>query len=103
MNRRNFVRVGAGSIAGATLMPAMSMAHRSKANAKLKVVMVGTGSRGIRSWGIDLVGPYEQYVEMVGLCDINQKRVEVAKEMIGANAKTYHSDDFDKMIRERYL
>ena len=82
-------------------MPALSMAHRSNANAKLKIVMVGTGSRGIRSWGIDLVGPYEQYVEMVGLCDINQKRVEVAKEMIGINAKTYHSDDFEKMIREQ--
>lgn len=63
--------------------------------------MVGTGTRGIHSWGTELVGPYKDYVEMVGLCDINEKRVEVAKELIGIDAKTYHSNDFDKMIREQ--
>lgn len=63
--------------------------------------MVGTGSRGISSWGKELVGPYAEFVEMVGLCDSNSKRVEVAKEMIGINATTYHASNFDKMIREQ--
>ena len=101
MNRRNFVKVGAGSLAGAAMMPTLSFGSGHKAGEKLKVVMVGTGSRGIHSWGIDLVGPYADHVEMVGLCDINHKRVEVAKEMIGIEAKTYHSDNFDLMIREQ--
>ena len=82
-------------------MPTLSFGSGHKAGEKLKVVMVGTGSRGIHSWGIDLVGPYADHVEMVGLCDINHKRVEVAKEMIGIEAKTYHSDNFDLMIREQ--
>ena len=37
---------------------------------------------------------------MVGLCDINYKRLEYAKKKIGTNAKTYDTKDFDLMIKE---
>jgi len=37
---------------------------------------------------------------MVGLCDINPKRLETAKKFINTNAKTYIAADFDKMIKE---
>jgi len=37
-------------------------------------------------------------VEIVGLCDINRKRVEAAKKLIGINAPTFV--DFDRMIQE---
>ena len=101
MNRRKFVKVSSGTFAGASLIPALSFAHEHTVDKKLKTVLVGTGSRGINSWGIDLVGPYTEFVEMVGLCDKNHKRVEVAKQMIGIKAKTYHSDDFELMISEQ--
>jgi len=97
INRRKFITKSSMAVAAASLMPTFSFAQ----NKKIKTVLVGTGSRGINSWGKELVGPYSEFVEMVGLCDINSKRVEVAKEMIGVDAKTFHSDDFDLMIKEQ--
>jgi hypothetical protein len=46
---------------------------------------------------IDL-GPFSEYVEMVGLCDINPKRLNVAKEIIGTNAPGYLAIDFNLMV-----
>lgn len=46
----------------------------------MRVALVGTGVRGSSTWGKNLVHPYKDYVEMVALCDINFKRVEVAKK-----------------------
>ncbi len=37
---------------------------------------------------------------MVGLCDINGKRVKVARELMGADAPTYV--DFDQMVQETH-
>lgn len=67
---------------------------------KLKVALVGTGSRGSETWGKRLVHPYKDYLEMVGLCDINPKRVAYAKSYIGINAPTYLAKDFDRMVSE---
>ncbi len=66
--------------------------------AKKRLVMVGTGGRGTSMWGTDVAKTYSDYVEFVGLCDSNRKRVEVAKQIIGVNCPTY--TDFDRMIRE---
>lgn len=101
LNRRQFVSKSTKAIAAVSLAPSISIAGMNKVKKKLRVVLVGTGSRGSSSWGTQLVGPYSEYVEMVGLCDINHKRVEVAKELIGIKAKTYHSSDFDRMIDEQ--
>lgn len=101
LNRRQFVSKGTKAIAAASLIPSLSLANYKRQDGKMKTVLVGTGSRGINSWGKELVGPYSDYVQMVGLCDANEKRVEVAKNMIGIDAKTYHSDDFDLMIKEQ--
>lgn len=97
LSRRSFVAKGTVAATAVALMPTLSFAQ----NKKIKTALVGTGSRGINSWGKELVGPYSEFVEMVALCDINRKRVEVAKEMIGVDARTYHSDDFDLMIKEQ--
>ena len=40
------------------------------------------------------------HVELVGLCDINRKRAEYAREYIGRDLPVYHSGDFEKMVRE---
>lgn len=101
LNRRQFVLRSAKAMAFVSLLSTPSIAGIGIPKNKTKVVMVGTGIRGIQTWGQELVGPYSEFVEMVGLCDINKKRVEVAREMIGIKAKTYHSDDFDLMIKEQ--
>ena len=42
--------------------------------------------------------PYGELVEFVGLCDINPKRVEVGKQMIGVVCPTF--TDFDRMMKD---
>lgn len=100
LNRRQFVAKSTIAAAAVSLTPAMTFA--GKAKKKTKVALVGTGSRGSNTWGKALVEPYADYLEMVALCDINPKRMEVAKEIIGIKkVKTYHSNDFDLMIKEQ--
>jgi len=62
------------------------------------MAIVGTGNRGSLTWGQDVVKGYSDVVEIVGLCDINPKRAEAARKMIGINAPTFV--DFDKMIKD---
>lgn len=65
---------------------------------KLKVVLVGTGVRGISFWGKRLVEQYPQKLSFVGLCDINPGRVKFAREYMGVSCPTF--TDFDRMLRE---
>ena len=65
---------------------------------KLKIVLVGTGIRGISFWGKRLVDQYSDILEFVGLSDINPGRLEFGKKYIGANCPTF--TDFDKMIQK---
>ncbi len=67
-------------------------------NSKLKVVLVGTGVRGISFWGKRLVEQYPEKLGFVGLCDINPGRVKFAKEYMGVDCPTY--TDFDRMLNE---
>lgn len=82
-----------------SLMPVTSYAGKLS-EGKLKLAMVGTGIRGTTTWGKDVVGPYKDYVEMVGLCDINIKRAEAARKYIDINVPIFSSGDFEKMINE---
>lgn len=101
IGRRHFLTAGTLTLGAISLFPRLTLAGQQGENKKIKAVLVGTGSRGINCWGRELVGNYGDFVEMVGLCDINRKRVEVGKEMIGISAKTYHSSGFDRMISEQ--
>ena len=65
---------------------------------KMKLAMVGTGHRGCGMWGSSVLKEYGNLVEFVGLCDINQGRVETAKRRIGAQCPTF--TDFEKMMKE---
>ncbi len=103
MERRKFIANSSKVVAAATILPANVMANNSRSvvKQKMKVVLVGTGSRGSETWGKSLLDGFSEWVEMVGLCDINPKRVEYAKKYMGAeNAKTYEAKDFDLMIKE---
>jgi predicted dehydrogenase len=100
MNRRKFIADSSVALA-ATACSAASFSAASNLSAnqgKLRMAIVGTGSRGSFTWGREVVDGYSDVVEIVGLCDHNGKRVEAAKKLIGSSAPTF--TDFDRMIRE---
>ncbi len=65
---------------------------------KRRYALVGTGNRGTTMWGHDLLAGWSDYVELVGICDLNLMRAERARGMIGSNAPLYA--DFDLMMSE---
>ena len=92
LDRRAFIAASAATLA------ACSTTAITQPVRKLRMAIVGTGSRGSFTWGQEVVKGYSDVVEIVGLCDHNGKRVEAAKKLIGTNAPTF--TDFDRMIRE---
>ncbi|MBP6793502.1 MAG: Gfo/Idh/MocA family oxidoreductase [Saprospiraceae bacterium] len=94
MDRREFIQQSSLA-AGSLVMP---VTLNSKVNAKKRMVLVGTGSRGTGFWGKNIINKYSDLVEFVGLCDINPGRVEYAKSAMGVSCPTF--TDFDKMMQE---
>jgi predicted dehydrogenase len=94
ITRRAFI----GQSTQAVLAASALSAPPAKLAAKLKVVLVGTGIRGTTMWGRDVARNFAEQVEFVGLCDINKKRVEVGKRMIGVACPT--STNFDQLVKE---
>ncbi|CAD5266700.1 MULTISPECIES: Gfo/Idh/MocA family protein [unclassified Imperialibacter] len=93
MQRRSFVATTGAAVAGSMLVnPMNAFAKR----AKRKVVMVGTGSRGIGFWGKRVVSSYGDDLEFVGLHDVNKGRMDLAKNEFAPNAKMF--DNFDDML-----
>src|SRR5690606_27335789 len=54
--------------------------------------------RGTGMFAVPLVKEYSDVAEVVGICDINPKRLELAREEMGGNVKTF--TDFDRMLDE---
>ncbi|MGP8329172.1 MAG: Gfo/Idh/MocA family protein [Methanosarcinaceae archaeon] len=99
--RREFLKESTKIVAGiSALSMGLSSNEAAAAAGKKRVALVGTGIRGTRTWGKNLLEQLSGEVEMVGLCDINPKRVEYAKKYIGINAPTFAAEDFDRMIKE---
>jgi len=88
MTRREFLDHAARAGAGATAIAAAGSGRVANAAAKKRIALVGTGIRGVTMWGSGVARPYGDFVEFVGLCDINRKRVEVGKQMIGVVGKS---------------
>ena len=63
---------------------------------KRKYCIVGLGSRGIGMFLRPLVQEYADVAEVTGLCDVNWRRLEVAKERAGIDVPTF--TDFDGML-----
>src|SRR5437667_9492918 len=95
ITRRAFIAAGGAALA-ATATPFISM--QAAPQPRLRMAILGTGIRGSLTWGQDVVKGYSDVIEIVGLCDINRKRVEAAKKLIGISAPTFV--DFDRMIQE---
>ena len=94
ITRREFISGGAAMAVAASSMVTAPGAGKQR----LRMALIGTGDRGSFTWGQELAEGYGDVVEIVGLCDINAKRVEAAKKLIGTNAPTFV--DFDWMIKE---
>ena len=89
-SRREWI-AGGGALLASLSAPTESAAQRRR----LRLAQIGTGSRGLH-WASDIIRNYADVAEIVGLCDINPKRVKVAAELAGAGAPTFV--DFDRMI-----
>lgn len=97
LDRRQFMINGGTALAGAAMLSGEPLATITQPK-KLKLALTGTGGRGSATWGEELVKDYSDVVEFTGLYDINSKRAEAAKKLMGINAPTFK--DFDQMVKE---
>src|SRR6056297_2241750 len=103
MKNRHFTRKeflkSTGAAIGGSLLAGAALSNPKKSSTllnKRRVVLVGTGIRGITFWGRRIQERYGDVVEFVGLCDINPGRLEYGKEFIGADCPAF--TDFDEMM-----
>ncbi|QDS96912.1 Gfo/Idh/MocA family oxidoreductase [Adhaeretor mobilis] len=84
---------------GATLaaIAPQVLALEATPSQKLRVALVGTGSRGTYMWGESLEQEFPDRVDTVGLCDINPLRVEYAQSLYKDPPAVF--TDFETMIR----
>lgn len=106
MDRRAFVKtLSASSLGLATLGTAVAAdsAPTAPAGRRKRYVIVGVGGRHVMyQEAIEVT--YRQHAELVGICDVNAGRMEVARARSRANGTTpppaYAAADFERMIAE---
>lgn len=100
LTRRKFLSTTGTAVAGAAIANPLSsrIFAKSTARKKMRLAIVGTGVRACDMYGRRLLPEYSDYVEIVGLCDINPGRLAYAKSYIGATCPTF--TDLDKMLTE---
>ncbi len=94
-SRRSFLQ-SISMLAAGTVMPGVLQGFTP--DNKLRVVLAGTGVRGISFWGRRLVEQYPDKLEFTGLYDHNPGRVRYAREYMKVSCPVY--TDFDRMLRE---
>ena len=102
VGRRNFIKKTCLAAAAPLLMPLPSASWQPFLFTKVKkrIALVGTGTRGSNAWAKPIVQRYQDHVDLVGICDSNNKRMAFAQNYIGTKAPMYNASDFDKMIKE---
>jgi len=65
---------------------------------KKRYALVGTGGRGVGMFARPVVEKYGDIAELVAICDLNPKRLELTNSIIKCNVPTY--TNFDKMLKE---
>ena len=95
VTRREFMAKGGAALA--TTAVASTGMPLAGANQR-RVALVGTGWRGSLTWGRGLLRNYTDVTKLVGLCDINGKRVEASKKFLKTDVPTFV--DFDRMVKE---
>jgi predicted dehydrogenase len=95
-------RVGAALLAAPTLLAAGRAAARPETRKK-RFAQVGVGSRS-RMYRKAIHETYADHVEMVGYCDLNRGRLELAQRqdraLSGIDVPLYTDDQFDRMIAD---
>ncbi len=101
-SRRKFLSTSATAALGAASLPLFGSSRPDipVSEEKLRVALVGTGIRGSGTWGKTLLERYSDVLDLVGLCDINPKRLAYAKEFMGASCPTF--TDFAGMIKDTH-
>jgi len=105
MNRRNFVKTSGLTAAALTAMPEKSL-FASFAAEKLKIAIIGVGLRG--QGHLDLLLKRSD-VEVVAICDVDPKMLEMSKKIISksgkAMPKVFTGDDYawKKMLEIKNL
>src|SRR5688572_31984418 len=90
ISRRDFISAAGTAVAGSVILdPLNSIAGALSDEKKMRIAIVGTGSRAMGMWSKDVAETYADKVEFVGLCDINPGRVEYFKKATGFNCPTY--------------
>lgn len=83
MNRREFVKNGSITAAAATILPSSSLFAGTGAD-KVKVAMIGVGLRGQNHLNLLLK---RSDVDLVAICDIEERMLNSAKTMIAKSGK----------------
>ncbi|MEQ7799196.1 Gfo/Idh/MocA family oxidoreductase [Pedobacter sp. ASV1-7] len=105
MNRREFVKNGSITAAAATVLPGGSLFASTKAD-KVKVAMIGVGLRGQNHLNLLLK---RNDVDLVAICDVDNRMLTSAKAMITKSGKPmpkiYTGDDYawKKMLETKGL
>lgn len=94
IDRRGFVKTAGTAAAGVLLSG--SLTNPAHAATRRRYAIIGTGHRATGMWGKDLAERYANEIEFVGLCDVNVKRVEAGRKLIGVECPTFTS--FDEML-----
>ena len=101
ISRRSFV--AKSTLAGAGLAAAGTGLFAQSSGGRRRYVLIGTGSRS-RFYQDAIQGTYRDTTELVGLCDLNEGRLELARARSARNdapaPATYGHQDFEKMIGE---
>lgn len=97
ISRRKFLGTIGTTLAG---LAVTSPAHALQVfhSSKTRIAIIGTGVRGLGMWGQELLGAQGDWVELVGLCDINPLRLAVGQKFLNINAPIF--TDFEKMIQQ---
>jgi predicted dehydrogenase len=92
MKRRTFLQQSSLATSGLMVQPMLAQAP------KTKLALVGTGVRAVTMWGASVKSKYNDFVDFVGLCDINPGRLETAQKMMRLSCPTFIN--FEEMMTQ---
>jgi predicted dehydrogenase len=103
ISRREFVKTSATVGVGSMLVTNSFAGMIFDEHEKRRYVIVGVGSRS-RMYQDAIQKNYNQYCELVGFCDVNRGRLELAQKRSKNNDSIappiYDAKDFDKMVQK---
>ena len=102
LDRRTFVKAVSAAGVGLALGARLASAQATSAATRRRYAIVGTGGRH-QMFTEAILGDYREHAELVGLCDLNPGRLELARARAaekGGNPAAFAHTDFDRMIRE---